>query len=163
MKEPPTGVAIAIKVLKQNKTNQRYRRKQLVEQLGLSAKTKHSRLTGVPTYHLPHHTDPYPPADHDIYETEEIASIWRKHRANKKHPDARGKFSGSWPKLMKLDKTKLALIIGPNESAIIRDAATGDVVVTVLRNFSGGTDEVLDWMTGVVGENVKLRRGIRVC
>jgi hypothetical protein len=64
---------------------------------------------------------------------------------------------------MKLDKTKLALIIGPNESAIVRDAATGDVVVTVLRNFSGGTDEVLDWMTGVVGENVKLRRGIRVC
>ena len=74
-----------------------------------------------------------------------------------------GKFGGSWPKLEKLDKTKLALIVRPDKSIIIQDAAIGDVVVIVIWNFSGGNNEVLDWMTSVVGENVKLWRGIWVC
>jgi len=90
-----------------------------------------------------------------------IASIWRSHRAGKKHPDARGKSCGSWPQLEKLKNSKLSLIVKVNESAIIRDADTGEVVAVVLRKFVRN-DEVLEWISSVPDENVGLRRGIRV-
>jgi hypothetical protein len=162
MKNIPSNVAVAAGALRQNKAHRQWRRKQLVEKLGLTAKTQHSRLAGVQTRYLSACADPYPPPGCDIYETDEIASIWLNNRAGKKHPDGRGKSKGTWPKLERLDDAKLALIVEANESVIVRDADTGDIVMVVIRNFAGD-DEVLDWITDVVDENIGLRRGIRVC
>ena len=62
----------------------------------------------------------------------------------------------------KLDKSKLAHIVEADESVIVRDADTNEPVAVVLRGFSAN-DEVLEWITSIVDENVGLRRGIRVC
>jgi hypothetical protein len=158
----PASVAVAANVLQRNKTRKQQERKQLVEDLGLTPKTQHSRLEGVPTYQLPKLANPYPPPERDIYETEEIATIWRNHRAGKKHPDRRSKRSGHWMELEKLDEKKLALIVGVEESVIIRDADSDEIVAVVLRRFSRN-GEILEWINGIVDENVGLRRGIRVC
>lgn len=156
----PVAVATAAKVLSQNRMHQRRRRNQLTE-LGLAPKTRQSRLEGLARTKLPRLEEPYPPPDRDIYETEEIAEIWRNHRAHKKHPDRRGKFGDSWPKLERLDDTKLGLVVGVDESVIVYDAESGDVVAVVIRDFVGN-DEILEWISGIVDENVGLRRGIRV-
>jgi len=162
MKDVPAAVAVAANTLQRNKTRKLQWRKQLVEDLGLTPKTQYSRLEGVPTYRLPRLASPYPPPHRDIYETEAIATIWRSHRTGKKHPDGRSKRTGHWMKLEKLDQAKLALTVGVNESAIIRDVKSNDIVAVVLRQFSGN-DEILEWINGIVDENVGLRRGIRVC
>ena len=161
MEKLPPGIAIATKTLCHNRTNQLSKRKQLVEDLGLTPKTRHSRLEGVQTIHLPRLPEPYPPAQQDIYETEKIAKIWKDYREMKKHPDPRSGLGG-WPELEKLDPSKLTHTIAADESIIIRDRDSGTIAVVVLRNFSGNQD-VLDWVNSIVDENVGLRRGIRVC
>ena len=162
MDDVPAAVAVAVNVLRQNKMHKRQQHKQLTEDLGLTPKARHSRLAGVPTHQLPLLASPYPPPERDIYKTEEIATIWRNHRKGKKHPNGRSKKTGHWMKLEKLDEAKLALVVGVNESVIVQDAESNDIVAVVLRQFSGN-DEVLDWINGIVDENVGLRRGIRVC
>ena len=104
---------------------------------------------------------PYPPPLHDIYETETIADIWQNHRNKTPHPDPRSGLHG-WPDLKKLNSSKLSYIVAGNESVIIRDADSGEIVAAVLRHFAGN-DEVLEWINGIVDENVGLRRGVRVC
>jgi len=123
--------------------------------LGLAPKTKHSWLKDVPTHRLPRLAQPYPPPDKDIYETKEIASIWWKVQKVKKHPDGRGKFGGGWADMEPLDERNLGLVVGVDESVIIRDLETGDLVATIIRNFVGN-EEVLDWINGIIDENVGL-------
>ena len=159
----PTNIAIATNNLWQHRMHRQQWHKQLTESLGLTPKTKFSWLKGVPVVELPKLENPYPPPGKDIFVIEEITSIWRSYCAWKKHPDDRGKSKGKWPELEKLDETKLSRTVGPDESIIIRDKDTGRIALVVLRNFSGGNDEVLDWGVSIVDENVGLRRGIWVC
>ena len=157
------AVSIAAAVRGNNKKNLQYRHRQLTEELGLAPKTKHSRLQNVPTQRLPCLVQPYPPSGKDICETEEIASIWKNLWKVKKHPDTRGKESGKeWAELEFLDERKLGLVVGVDESVLIRDLKSGGLVAVVIRNFARN-GEVLDWVNGVIDENVGLWRGIRVC
>ena len=61
----------------------------------------------------------------------------------------------------RLDKSQLQLTIGPDESMIVKDIDTEQIVIIVLQNFMRD-EEVLSWTNGVVDENVGIRRGIRV-
>lgn len=160
--DKPPAVSVAAKALRQNKMHQQQRRKQLIEDLGLTPKSRHSRLAGIRTVHLPRLAAPYPPPERDIYETEEIGDIWRKYREDNEHPDTRSKTTGHWMEMEKLDKEKLPLIVEPDESVIVRDADTNEIVAVVIRKFCGN-DEVLEWINGIIDENVGLRKGIRVC
>ena len=162
MEKVPIGVTVAFRDLAKNKKHRRHRHRQLADILGLSPKTKQSKLEGVRTTYLPCHKKPYPPPEKDIYETEEIAEIWRNHRYGKKHPDKRGKAHGKWPEMERLDEKKLALTVEAEDSVIVRDEKTHQIVAVVLRNFTGD-EEVLEWVSSVADENVGIRRGIRVC
>ena len=158
----PTAVAVAHKILEENKKHKKQRHKHMVDDLGLSRNSFQSRLEGVPIRWVHRCSTSYPPLDKDIYETDEIKAIWEEHRKNKKHPDPRGKFKGSWPEMERLDESQLQLTIGPDESMIVKDIDTKQIVIIVLRNFMRD-EEVLSWTNGVVDENVGIRRGIRVC
>jgi hypothetical protein len=162
MRGRPPGVSTALATLERNKTHKKQQRKQLVENLGLTPKTRHSRIANIRTVRLTRLEAPYPPPMRDIYETEEIGDIWHNHRNGKEHPDGRSRTTGHWMELEKLDKSMLSLIVGPDESVIVRDAQTDEIVSVVIRDFCGDC-EVLDWVNGIIDENVGLRRGIRVC
>ena len=123
----------------------------MADSLGLSPRTRQARIKNVCEVYCPRLATPYPPPERDIYETEEIGAIWREHRAGKEHPE-----------MEKLDKEKLALIVEPDQSIIVRDADTKELAAVILRGFCRN-DEVLEWITSVVDENVGLRRDIRVC
>lgn len=157
----PVGVTVALRFLRREKMHKRRRHRNLAEDLGLTPNMRHSRLEGVDTIWLPRLAAPYPPPSRDIYETETIAKIWKTHRAKTPHPDPRSGLHG-WPQLEKLDSSKLAYTVAGNESTIIRDKDSDKIVAMVLRHFAGN-EEVLEWVNGIVDENVGLRRGIRVC
>ena len=127
----PVAVTTAAKALNQNRMHQRCWQNKLTE-LGLAPKTWQSRLKGLARTELPQLEGPYPPPDQDIYEREEIAEIWHNHWAHKKHPDHWGKFGDSWPKLEQLDDMKLGLVIGVDESVIVYNTESGDVVAVVI-------------------------------
>ena len=160
--ELPTAVAVAYKILEENKKRKKQRHKHVVDGLGLSRSSFQSRLEGVPVRWVHRCSTSYPPLDKDIYETDEIKAIWEEHCKNKKHPDPRGKFKGSWPEMERLDESQLQLTIGLDESMIVKDIDTKQIVIIVLRNFMRD-EEVLSWTNGVVDENIGIRRGIRVC
>jgi len=62
---------------------------------------------------------------------------------------------------MVLDEAELQKVVGVSESAIFKDADTGEIVAVVLRNVCG-EQGVLDWVTDVIHENVGWRRNVRV-
>jgi hypothetical protein len=141
----PSTIATAINALRRNKIHKQQQRKQLIKDLGLTSGTQHSRLEGVEIFKLHQLDNPYPTPMRDIYETEEIAAIWRKHREETKHPDEHSETTGHWMELEKLDETKLQHVVGPNESAIFQDADTNKIVAVVIWQFCRN-DEVLEWL-----------------
>lgn len=117
----------------------------------------------VPTRELPRLGAEYPPSHLDICETEDIETLWTDYRKEKRHPDLReAKVNGgSWPETMILDEKQLQLVVEPDQSIIVYDSDSGEIVAVVLRNTCGDPG-VLEWVSGVIEENVGLRRNVRV-
>jgi len=61
-----------------------------------------------------------------------------------------------------LDKAKLQKVVEAEESAIIHDSKTGEVIAVVLRCVCGDPG-ILEWVTSIIQENVGWRRNVRVC
>ncbi|PUU76537.1 hypothetical protein B9Z19DRAFT_990265 [Tuber borchii] len=149
--------------LTKKKNHQRQIRKNLLKELGLSSPATGDQFSAgnnIPIYEVAIQSQEcqYPPHHHWIYEQEDIGNQWRSHLVDGKMKDKR---NPRYP-LHLLDPQKLQLDIPANESAIIIDSTTGVLVGLVLRNFSGGNREVLEWATGVALEATEWQKSVRV-
>ena len=163
----PDHVRAACSEFQKARSLHRRQHRQLARQLRIekaSISTRDGYLSTVPTLALTRLQEEYPPHRHDVCETEEILTIWADYRSTKKHPDKREARAngGSWPETTILDKTKLQKVVEADESAIIHDSKTGEVIAVVLRDVCGDPG-ILEWVTSIIQENVGWRRNVRVC
>ena len=100
---------------------------------------------------------PYPTLGHHIIDCDGADTKMRSHLESGKLPDKR---QARLP-ILRLDEEKLQLTIGANESVLVCDAETGELVMAILRNFVG-QPAVLNWLDGIITEEVKYRKNIRV-
>lgn len=99
----------------------------------------------------------YPPVDEWIVESEEVHQMWH-HRINVAPlPDSRQ----ARHSMHLLDPSLLNIDLDSHSSAIFKDRDTNEVVMVVMRNFCRDK-AVLDWLTGIVLENIRVERNIRV-
>ncbi|PUU80828.1 hypothetical protein B9Z19DRAFT_947899, partial [Tuber borchii] len=104
-------------------------------------------------------SDIYPPSNHWIYESEEIRALWKYHLKHGKQPDARLKRHP----LQLLDESKLKLDIAGDESAIIQDQATGEIVAMVYRNFMPGQyHSILEWINATILSSIGRKKSARL-
>ncbi|KAH7920021.1 hypothetical protein BV22DRAFT_986498, partial [Leucogyrophana mollusca] len=87
----------------------------------------------------------YPPKNHWIYEQDSIGQLWENHIRFGKQPDTR---KPRHP-LLKVDHSKLQLVIKASENHIVRDAKTNEIVAVVIRDFCGHPG-VLEWVDEVL-------------
>lgn len=126
-------------------------------------KEREKFLENIPTIFLRRLKTEYPPRRRDVCETEEIARIWNEYRANRKHPDPREARSmgGTWAETIVLNEAKLQRVIEVDESVIIRDMKTREIIGVVIRGACGDPG-VLEWVTDIIHDNVGWRRNVRV-
>jgi len=149
--------------IKRRFNHQRQKRKNLLREMGLSSPEPTGwflEANRIPIYKVAVQSqeNQYPPHNHWVYEQEEIGEQWRTHLLEGKMKDKR---NHRYP-LHLLDSQKLQLDIPANESAIFIDSATGKLVGLVVRNFSGGSTEVLQWATSVALEATEWQKSVRV-
>ena len=156
--EVPLRLVVALKKRKAGQRPYQYRRTHFIDKIGLSQKDKGSKLVGIRTIWLHKLKEEYPPHGHDIYETEEAHEIWAKHREVTPYPDKRF----TWKPFHKLDPAHLKHVVRSDQSAIIRDTKTGELIGLVLRNFTGHDPDLLKWVNGIIMENNVVRKSVRV-
>ena len=126
--------------------------------VGLASKAEGSRLADASTIWLTELEEEYPPSGHDIYELAAIRQLWEQYHAAINFPDARG----SWKPYHRLDPARLQHTVEEDVSTIIRDTKTNEIICVVIRNFSNGNNNLLDWINSIIKENNGARRSIRV-
>lgn len=149
--------------IKQKHNYERQIRKNLLVEMGLhtpQSGSRFSEVNSIPIYKvaIQPRASQYPPHNHWVYEREETGNQWRMHLAVGKMKDKRNRRCP----LHLLDPRKLQLDIPASESAIFVDSTTGKLVGLVLRNFSGGNAQVLEWATGVALEATEWQKSVRV-
>jgi hypothetical protein len=153
----PLLLVVALKKRKALQKPYKHRRTHFADEIGLSPKTKGSKLAGIPTVWLNKLKKEYPPHGHDIYETGEAQEIWAKHRETASFPDKRG----TWKPFHELNPTHLQHVVQGDQSAILRDPKTDELIGLVIQEFSGKA-KLLDWINGIIMENNTVRKSIRV-
>jgi hypothetical protein len=155
------AVATAIKHRKQYFTDHRNKKVDFIHRIGLnwSSATRDLFLKGVKTVYLRKRQTPYPPINHWICESEVIDDKWSDYLKYDRRalPDVRGKR----PPIFHIDPSLLSLDIGLDDSQVVYDAHTGDLIMLVIRNFSGDPD-LLSHIEGIIKQAVMCRRSMRV-
>ena len=156
----PLRINLAFDQKEWSRSSFKHRRDHFGESIGLAPKTKGQKLDGIPTIQLAKRKKEYPPSGHDIYEADATRKIWKEYRAQTPYPDPRG--GKTWKPFHKLNPARLQHIVGKNDSVIIRDEDTDEIIGVVIRNFSGENRRLLDWINGIIAENTGARRSVRV-
>lgn len=99
---------------------------------------------------------PYPPLGHWACETPEIFNLWSKHLATRKLPEPREKRQ----KCLLVDLSRVTTI-KRDESRLIYDAAGGELIGVVYRDFCG-SQEVLEWADDIIKRRTGFIRTVRV-
>lgn len=99
----------------------------------------------------------YPPLGKWVCETDSIRKLWHYHL--RYDPQADKHLPRHEPVV--IAESKLDRVIEENQSCIIRDSITNEIVLIVLRDIISDMD-VLDWLDDIVGEATSTRRNIRV-
>jgi hypothetical protein len=155
----PPSVNVAFKARTKGAKVYKHRRDHFASGIGLLPKTKGKKLVGIKVVELSRLAEEYPPAGYDIYEADETYAIWDKYRKSILYPDRR--FGKTWKPYHKLDPNQLQYTVAEDESVIIRDAKTKEIVCTVIRNFAN-KEKLLEWINSVIIENSDARKSVRV-
>lgn len=99
----------------------------------------------------------YPIRGFFVAESAEIFELWQKHFSRAHVPDSRNPFKP----ITLLDKSPLFPIHAGLPACVVRDQDTGELVVSVVRNFSRST-AISGFIAEVALEGVSQRRSIRV-
>ena len=132
-----------------------------IHRIGLnwSPATRDSFLKGVNTVYLRKLRTPYPAINEWICESDAIDDKWSDYLKHdpRAQPDSRRKRQP----IFRTNPSNLSLDIGADQSAIIYDAETGDLILVVLQNFCSEPD-LLSYIEGIIKQAVDFRRSIRV-
>ena len=158
--EIPLRIVVALKKRGQLHSAFKHRRNHFALSVGLVPKAKGLKLANVPTIQLAKKKVAYPPRGHDIYETPEARQTWEDFQAKTPYPDRRG--GKTWKPLHELNPENLQHTVKADESVIIRDHSSGELIGVVIRNFSNNNQHLLDWINGIIAENTGARRSVRV-
>ena len=137
-----------------------HRRSHFAFSIGLSPKAKGQMLSGIETAFLPSLKEEYPPSGYDVYETDETCQVWKEYRDATLYPDRRGE--KTWKPFHKLDAGCLQYTIKQDESIIIQDSKTEEIVYMAIWNFSGNKGGILEWVKNIIEENTAIRKSVRV-
>lgn len=111
----------------------------------------------IPTIYLPKLSTSYPPLGYWVADTKDIEAQWAQHLATYHLSDKKHK---RYPTMV-LDTTKLQLDLKIEESVIIRDAESKDIVGVVIRNF-GKDQELVEWANDIVNQSTENTKSVRV-
>ena len=139
-----------MKVLKRKKVQNR---RNMIREAGLN-RTQEPTIQTVYLSQLP---TSYPPIGHWVADNSTIYNQWNQHLATVKLSDSRHK---RYP-TMEIDPTQLQLDIKSNESFIICDNDSKEVVGVVVRNFVKNK-KLLSWVSEVVQKSVEVTKSVRV-
>ena len=154
----------SIQDLQTNKALYSQKRKLLVYNLYLSLSPKDrgvNFLSFLPLITLSKLSQPeiYSPPNHWIHESEDILALWEDHLLHGRQPDRRLKRHP----LLKLEEGQLKLDLAGNQSTIIQDEATGEIVAMVYRNFMPGQyHSILEWINHTIMTSINRKRSARV-
>lgn len=99
----------------------------------------------------------YPPLGKWVCDTDSIRKLWHYHL--RFDPKADNRLPRHEP--IVINERKLDRIIAEDQSCIVRDSTTKEIVLIVLRDIISDMD-VLEWLDDIVGEATGTRRNIRV-
>jgi hypothetical protein len=155
------AVATALKTRKLVFLHMRNIKQDFIHRIGLSwsPATRDSFLMEVEPFFLPRLTTPYPRIKQWICESATIDDKWRSYL--KYDPRAQPDKRQPRKPIFRMDPHQLSLDIGPDKSAIVYDANTGELIMLVLRDFCAEPD-LLSHIEGVIKKAVECRRSIRV-
>jgi hypothetical protein len=141
---------------------QRHKKIDFIRRVGLNwpPATRDEFLKTIKTTKLTKLKTPYPEAKHWICESATIDNKWRDYLQN----DPRAQPDRRLPRrpIFCLDPAKLQLDIQADESELVYDTESGELVLLALRNFCGD-DNLLSHIDDIVKQAVEYRRSIRVC
>ena len=101
----------------------------------------------------------YPPPNHWIYESEEIRALWHDHLVYGRQPDTRLRRHP----LLELEEGQLKYDLTGNQSAIIQDKDTGEIVAMVYRNFMPEQyHSILEWINQTIMTSIDRKKSARV-
>jgi hypothetical protein len=155
------AVATAFNLRRKNFLDNRNIKLDFIHRIGLnwSPHTRDSFFKNVRTVYLPKLSTPYPPVNHWMCETNAIDNKWRNYL--KYDPRAQPDKRRDRLPIFRTDPSNLSLDIGADESVIVRDADTGELIMIVLREFC--TDpELLSYIEEIIKQAVQCRRSVRV-
>lgn len=155
------AVATALKARKQYFVDHRNMKLDFVHRIGLnwSPATRDFFFKGMRTVLLPKLATPYPVRKQWICESDAIDEKWRSYL---KH-DPRAQPDKRRPRqpIFRIDSSCLSLDIGADQSAIVYDASTGELIMLVIRDFCSDPD-LLSYIEGIIKQAVECRKSIRV-
>jgi hypothetical protein len=139
----------------------RKRKQELVRSMGLDwdSSRRDQFLSAVPTLYLPQLKTPWPPKDRWVSESNTTGPLWRAHFQEVKLHDDRSK--GARKDLIITTDESWAKIVRADESIIVFDSKTEQIVLVVLRNFCG-SQKVLDWLSTTIDDAVSIKKSIRL-
>lgn len=164
LKDAPSrfeAVATALKLRHKHFIDNRNQKLDFIHRIGLnwSPATRDFFLKGLKTVNLPKQKTPYPPINYWMCESDAIDQKWRDYLKYdpRAQPDRRRKRQP----IFRTDPSKLSLDIEADQSAVVCDAQTGELIMLVLRDFCTDPD-LLSHIEGVIKQAVECRKSMRV-
>jgi hypothetical protein len=155
------AVASALKARKQYFIDNRNLKLDFVHRIGLnwSPATRDFFFKGMRTVVLPKLRTPYPVIKQWMCESDVIDEKWRYYL--KYDPRAQPDKRRPRQPIFRVNPSHLSLDITSDQSAIVYDADSGELVMLVLRNFCTDPD-LLSHIEGIIKQAVETRKSIRV-
>jgi hypothetical protein len=154
-------VATAFKHRRQYFTQHRNLKLDFIHRIGLnwSPATRDVFFQGVKTVFLQKLRTPYPPIKHWICESASIDDKWSNYL--KFDPRAQPDRRRERQPIFHIHPSHLSLDIEADQSVVVYDAATGRLILVVLRNFCSDP-HLLSHIEGIIKQAVECRKTIRV-